>query len=205
MKEDYEILKIGLFSSLSNFGFKYKLFNHLHLYTEPKTLFIDLLSMISDFDESIRPFFDKTLDLLFSGIPLLMQTTIKTGSFQTLLNEVYGDTYADESIINEYTTQILLRKIFLDLKYMINGIILENLTLRLFSNKPKIVLLGYGEYILDYITNELNLERILISSILRNKYLSIYATSIGPIIDYLNKLNLNIDVNRIEIMQKSIV
>jgi hypothetical protein len=66
-------------------------------------------------------------------------------------------------------------------------------------------LLGYGEYILDYITNELNLERILISSMLRNKYLSIYATSIGPIIDYLNKLNLSIDVNRIEIMQKSIV
>jgi hypothetical protein len=77
--------------------------------------------------------------------------------------------------------------------------------LRLFSNKPKIVLLGYGEYILDYIINELNLERILISSILRNKYLSMYATSIGLIIDCLNKLNLNIDVNRIEIMQKSIV
>jgi len=140
-----------------------------------------------------------TLEHLLSGIPNLILTSIKNDEDNLLHSEIYDDTYLDKAAIDKWNILIIIYNLFETIRYFLLINIINSLLSVNHKDLPKIMLFGYGEYLLNYIVRDVPAQKIKTSEI-SNRYISIYASSLGPILDYI-KVNSNglMDLTKIRI------
>ena len=193
--ESYEILMLGLFTNLGRLGLGFRLHNHFHLFTNTSTLLIDLLSMLSNYVPAVNEVFRLSLEGLMTGIPNLVVGSIKRGDEATLLGELAADVYLERQ--NKWEVITVLYRLFKCVERLLRDFVLDSILNMQHPGKLRVALFGYGEHLVDYALRDSPIERVKASSLIGKKA-SVYATSLGPLLDYARKRKEDVDVFKLK-------
>jgi len=193
-KGKQEILKFGLFSSLYSMNLSFMLLGHPHLYKESTSLMIDLMEMLSHHDKELHELYEKTWNKLIKGIPSL--SIVKGEAEERMVKEMFGDTYADDTVVTRDTVVVIHRKFLRELEDRIMNFVVDYATTDNL-NSMEIVASGYGENLLEHSLRNV-FDVIKLSSLLGEE-MSIYATEIGAMIDFVKFKGKVIDVKNLKV------
>ncbi len=198
-KGKQEILKLGLFSSLFGMDLSFMLWGHLHLYKETNSLLIDLMQTLSISSEEYRRIYESTWEKLTRGIPSLRYAKPREDVEERMMMEIYGDIYADFTMVNRPTLRVIFRKFMKEiqnriLKYVVDNSTLDNL------EDDSIIVAGYGEDLLsDTLKDVFEVKKL---SSLHSVEMSIYASEVGSLVDFLKYKGIDVDLKGMKVKVK---
>ncbi|BBG23053.1 hypothetical protein [Sulfuracidifex tepidarius] len=199
-KGKQEILKLGLFSSLFGMDLSFRLWGHLHLYKETNSLLIDLMQTLSVSSKEYRGIYESTWEKLTKGIPSLRYVKPREDIEERMMTEIYGDTYADSSMVNKPTLRVIFRKFMKEIQNRILEYVVDNSTLDNIDD-DSIIVAGYGEDLLSDTLKGVFDVKTLTS--LHSVEMSIYASEVGSLVDFLKYKGINVDLKGMKVQVRS--